>query len=88
MEDAAARRETGRELAVLLARLPHDQRAAVVLRHVVDLPVAEVAEVAAVLGMPEGTVKSHVSRGLARLRALREQGRPHRRGREEEGGIR
>lgn len=85
VEDAAARRETGRELAVLLARLPHDQRAAVVLRHVVDLPVAEVA---AVLGMPEGTVKSHVSRGLARLRALREQGRPHRRGREEEGGIR
>ncbi|TDC75510.1 RNA polymerase sigma factor [Actinomadura sp. 7K507] len=68
VEDAAARHETGRELAALLARLPDDQRAAVVLRHVTDLPVAEIA---AVLGMPEGTVKSHISRGLARLRDLR-----------------
>ncbi|WP_243713300.1 RNA polymerase sigma factor [Actinomadura sp. 6K520] len=80
--DAAARRETGRELAALLARLPHDQRAAVVLRHVTDLPVAEIA---AVLGMPEGTVKSHISRGLARLRVLRGAGRP---GEEQKGGIR
>ncbi|WP_149258395.1 RNA polymerase sigma factor [Actinomadura sp. K4S16] len=68
VEDAATRRETGRELAGLLARLPHQQRAAVVLRHVTDLPVAEIA---AVLGLPEGTVKSHISRGLARLRDLR-----------------
>ncbi|MER7545708.1 RNA polymerase sigma factor [Spirillospora sp. NPDC127506] len=68
VEDAAARRETGRELAALLAELPAAQRAAVVLRHVTDLPVAEVA---AVLDLPEGTVKSHVSRGLARLRRLR-----------------
>ncbi|TDB83882.1 RNA polymerase sigma factor [Actinomadura sp. 7K534] len=82
VEDAAARRETGRELAALLARLPHDQRAAVVLRHVTDLPVAEIA---AVLGMPEGTVKSHISRGLARLRVLRGAGRP---GEEQKGGVR
>ncbi|TDC58845.1 RNA polymerase sigma factor [Actinomadura sp. GC306] len=82
VEDAAARRETGRELAVLLARLPPDQRAAVVLRHVADLPVAEIA---VVLGMPEGTVKSHVSRGLARLRVLRGAGRP---GQEQGGGVR
>ncbi|MFA1547045.1 RNA polymerase sigma factor [Actinomadura chokoriensis] len=68
VEDAAARHETGRELAELLAELPETQRAAVVLRHVTDLPVAEVA---AVLDLPEGTVKSHVSRGLARLRGLR-----------------
>ncbi|MFD0534174.1 RNA polymerase sigma factor [Actinomadura luteofluorescens] len=68
VEDAAARHETGRELVGLLARLPHQQRAAVVLRHVTDLPVAEIA---AVLDLPEGTVKSHISRGLARLRALR-----------------
>ncbi|WP_254715316.1 RNA polymerase sigma factor [Actinomadura sp. NAK00032] len=68
VEDAAARRETGRELAALLAELPEAQRAAVVLRHVTGLPVAEVA---AVLELPEGTVKSHVSRGLARLRRLR-----------------
>ncbi|MFB4310244.1 RNA polymerase sigma factor [Actinomadura sp. GTD37] len=77
VEDAAARRETGRELAALLAELPETQRAAVVLRHVTDLPVAEVA---AVLGLPEGTVKSHVSRGLARLRALRAAHDPEERG--------
>ncbi|WP_433225247.1 RNA polymerase sigma factor [Actinomadura formosensis] len=72
VEDVAARRETGRELAALLAALPEMQRAAVVLRHVTDLPVAEIA---AVLDLPEGTVKSHISRGLARLRELRAAGR-------------
>ncbi|WP_131739539.1 RNA polymerase sigma factor [Actinomadura roseirufa] len=67
VEDAAARHETGRELAGLLTALTPSQRAAVVLRHVTDLPVAEIA---AVLDLPEGTVKSHISRGLARLRDL------------------
>ncbi|HEX5346742.1 MAG TPA: sigma factor-like helix-turn-helix DNA-binding protein [Pseudonocardiaceae bacterium] len=38
-----------------------------VLRHVVGLPTSEVAEV---LGCPDGTAKSHISRGLHRLRAL------------------
>ncbi|NKZ08712.1 RNA polymerase sigma factor [Actinomadura latina] len=73
VEEAAVRHETGRELAALLAELPEAQRVAVVLRHVADLPVAEVA---VVLGVPEGTVKSHVSRGLARLRRLRALPRP------------
>ncbi|MCP9947698.1 RNA polymerase sigma factor [Actinomadura madurae] len=68
VEDAVARHETGRELAALLAELPWSQRAAVVLRHVTDLPVAEIA---VILDVPEGTVKSHISRGLARLRRLR-----------------
>ncbi len=61
-------RETGRELAALLSCLPEDQRVAVVLRHVADLPVAEIAQA---MGCPQGTVKSHISRGLARLRELR-----------------
>ena len=61
------RREVTEHLAALLARLPETQRAAVVLRHVTDLPLTEVAEV---LGCPVGTAKSHVSRGLARLRTL------------------
>jgi RNA polymerase sigma-70 factor, ECF subfamily len=66
-ERAAERSETGRELAGLLGELPEEQRLAVVLRHVADLPIAEIASV---LGAPEGTVKSHISRGLKRLRLL------------------
>jgi RNA polymerase sigma-70 factor (ECF subfamily) len=69
IEQIAERHETGRELAALLAQLPSEQRVAIVLRHVADLPVAEIA---AVLDRPEGTVKSHVSRGLRRLRELSE----------------
>lgn len=76
---AVADRETGAEMAVLLAELPHAQRVAVVLRHMSELSIAEIAEV---LGSPEGTVKSHISRGLARLRELRAQ-----RGRND-GGVR
>jgi DNA-directed RNA polymerase specialized sigma24 family protein len=37
-------------------------------RHVADLPIAEVASV---LGCPPSTAKSHVSRGLRRLRELK-----------------
>lgn len=67
VEHTAVRHEAGRELAASLASLPDDQRIAVVLRHVNDLPVAEVARV---LGCPVGTAKSHISRGLRRLREL------------------
>lgn len=59
--------ETRRELAAALAQLPEPQRTAVVLRHVVDLPTDEIAHV---LGCRNGTAKSHVSRGLRRLRTL------------------
>lgn len=54
------------ELAARLAALPERERAAVVLRHVVELPIAEIAEI---LACPEGTARSHVARGLERLRA-------------------
>lgn len=53
-----------------LGRLPASQRRAVVLRHVVDLSYAEIAEAT---GRPEGTVKADVSRGLARLRTIVEE---------------
>jgi RNA polymerase sigma-70 factor (sigma-E family) len=48
-----------------LQRLPARQRAAIVLRYYLDLPEAEVARL---LGVPVGTVKSWTHRGLARLR--------------------
>ena len=46
--------------------LPRQQRAAVVLRFYEDL---EYAEIAAILGVAEATVRSHVHRALAALRA-------------------
>ncbi len=49
----------------MLASLSDPQREAVVLRHVVGLSIRDVALTMAV---PEGTAKSHVSRGLDRLR--------------------
>src|SRR6478735_8790721 len=53
-------------LAGLLATLPDRYRIPVILRHVDDLSYAELAEV---LGRPDGTLNSQVSRGLAMLRA-------------------
>jgi RNA polymerase sigma-70 factor (ECF subfamily) len=63
----AAERTAERErLGALLAGLPERYRLPVVLRHVDDLSYAELAEV---LGRPEGTLKAQVHRGLALLRA-------------------
>ena len=54
-------------LVRLLLQLPPRQRAVLVLRYWEQLTEAETA---AVLGWPEGTVKSAASRGLRRLREL------------------
>ena len=51
-------------LDAALARLPEEFRVAVVLRDVGDLDYAEIAEV---LGVPVGTVKSRIARGRAAL---------------------
>ena len=63
------------ELGALLGRL-HDlspqQRTALVLRYGHDLPVAEVATL---LGVELATAKTHLVRGLARLRDLMEDHR-------------
>lgn len=50
-----------------LAQLPYDQRAALVL---VDLQGYSVAEVADMMGVAEGTIKSRCSRGRTRLAVL------------------
>ncbi len=51
------------------AQLSRQQRAAVVLRFYEDRPEREVADL---LGCSVGSVKTHTSRGLARLRQLLE----------------
>lgn len=53
------------DLTRALRSLTRPQRAAITLRYVEDMSVAEVARV---LGMPEGTVKTHIHRGVAALR--------------------
>jgi RNA polymerase sigma factor (sigma-70 family) len=57
---------TGDRTAVLaeLARLPHRQREALVLRYWLDLPFEQVAEA---MGVATGTARSQVSRGLQAL---------------------
>jgi RNA polymerase sigma-70 factor (ECF subfamily) len=54
-------------LMIALRTLPTKERAAVVLREIEGLPTAEVA---AILGSSEGTVRSQISKALTRLRAL------------------
>jgi RNA polymerase sigma-70 factor (sigma-E family) len=60
----AAQLDIHDQLFDALAALPPRQRAALVLRYLLDLPEAEVA---AALGCSLGTVKSSTSRGLKRL---------------------
>ena len=62
-EDAAAERD---EMWLWLAGLPPRQRAVLVLRYYESLHDSEIARV---LDCPVGTVRSLMSRGLARLRA-------------------
>lgn len=52
------------DLMVALAALPTGHREVVVLHHLLDLPVARVADE---LGIAEGTVKSRLSRARAQL---------------------
>ena len=59
--DAADRLDLNRALATL----PKQQRVMVVLRHLEDLPVSDVA---LLLGVAEGTVKSQTARGVQALR--------------------
>lgn len=64
--DEAERSDDRALLTRCLAQVPARQRACLVLRYYDDLSVAEVA---AALGVSEGTVKSQTARGLATLQA-------------------
>ena len=61
--------EDQRELAAALRSLPERQRECVVLRYLLDLSTAETATT---LGITGGSVKTHLSRGLAALEAALE----------------
>lgn len=67
--DRLSRRESAEAWAARLLALPTRYRAPIVLRHVDALGYAEIAEI---LGRPEGTIKAQVHRGLELLRAALE----------------
>ncbi|MEA2168675.1 MAG: hypothetical protein QOF76_1975 [Solirubrobacteraceae bacterium] len=64
-------RPADEDLLAALAALPVDQRAVVVMRHVLG---ATPAEIAAALGLPRGTVNSRMRRGLDALRRTLDAG--------------
>jgi RNA polymerase sigma-70 factor (ECF subfamily) len=70
-DDALAGQEASQILKATLQKLSPDLREAVILR---DLQEMEYREIAEVLQIPEGTVKSRINRGRAELaRLLRKQ---------------
>jgi RNA polymerase sigma factor (sigma-70 family) len=66
-EEAYEMEEPRVELIQALRRLSGRQRAAVVLHHLADYPVTEVA---AMLGTTSSAVRVHLTRGRRRLRSL------------------
>ena len=70
--ESAAKNELAKMVQEALARVPVDLREAVILR---DLQDMDYKEIACVLGIPEGTVKSRISRGRAELARLLERNR-------------
>ena len=68
--ESAARKELAKMVQQALARVSVDLREAVILR---DLQDMDYKEIGCVLGIPEGTVKSRISRGRAELARLLER---------------
>ena len=68
-EAAAPTEAIGGELMPALAKLPPEQRAVVVLRHLLEYTPGEIARM---LELPRGTVNSRLRRGLDQLRGLLE----------------
>ncbi len=67
--DEATRREVQGMVQRALARVSPELREAVILRDLQDMDYKEIAQV---MGIPEGTVKSRISRGRAELARLLE----------------
>lgn len=70
--EMAARKELEKMVQEALAHVSLELREAVILRDLQDMDYKEIAEV---LGIPEGTVKSRISRGRAELARLLERNR-------------
>ncbi len=68
--ESAAHNELAKMVQRALARVSVELREAVILRDLQDLDYKEIAQV---LGIPEGTVKSRISRGRAELARLLER---------------
>jgi len=68
--ESAAQKEIAKMVQSALARVSPDLREAVILRDLQDMDYKEIAQV---LSIPEGTVKSRISRGRAELARLLER---------------
>jgi RNA polymerase sigma-70 factor, ECF subfamily len=68
--ESAAQKELSKMVQQALAKVSVELREAVILRDLQDLDYKEIAQV---LGIPEGTVKSRISRGRAELARLLER---------------
>lgn len=64
-EQQTLRREQRRALEAMIAELPEDMRAAIVLR---DIQGLSYEDISGALGVNVGTIKSRISRGRERLR--------------------
>jgi RNA polymerase sigma-70 factor (ECF subfamily) len=64
-----AREETADRIRSALMKIPETYRSVLILRHYEDLKFREIADV---LGIPEGTVKSRMAEGLSQLARLLE----------------
>jgi RNA polymerase sigma-70 factor (ECF subfamily) len=69
--DELLKRERNKEIQERLAMLPKAERAVLIYRFTHDMPLSDIGELT---GMPLGTVKSHVSRGLLRIRRMLTKG--------------
>ena len=67
LQDAHAQADDERELHAAIERLPPLQRTILTLYHLEELPIGEIA---AITGLAEGTIKSHLFRSRSKLREI------------------